>query len=125
MHGWSEGMEKGDWDRDGETSPFPPRGKIFHSLLLSGLWDVLKLIYFWLGFIWHNTISCNELMTGSTYPFRFSIFYFLLCVFFCDRGRGGEGGKKACGPSFFDSLLFFFLGTSDKYKQDLDDLKII
>lgn len=108
----------------GKQTPLPTSREDFPQFAAVWIWDVLKLIYLWLGSIWHNTISCNELMTGSTYSFfRFSIFSFLLCVF-VTAGEAGEGGKKARGPSFFDSLLFF-LGTRDKYKQDLDDLKII
>lgn len=96
--------------------------------------DVLKADLLVVGFffIWHNTISCNELMTGSNL-FFFSIFlafstFSLLCFCVCvtprERGEGGEG-KRPAGHSF--STLFFSSswGTSDKYKQDLDDLKII
>lgn len=82
--------------------------------------DVLKgdLLVVGFFFIWHNTISCNELMTGSNLFFfsiflAFSLFSLLcFCVCVCDTAGegGGRGGKKACGPFFFDSLLFFFLG---------------
>lgn len=80
---------RGRMGREGaETGNIPPWEDFPQFAAVLDMGDVLKADLFMVGFlfIWHNTISCNELMTGSNLFFfsrfflAFSLFSLFLCV---------------------------------------------